>query len=116
MNLDLDLETLKHFKTIFVGYSGGLDSTVLLHRLANSDLVNKLEVIHINHQLSPNAKAWVQQYQSAKLARTPSSARALLQRVQKSAKLARAFSSAKALVRRMFKTAKRARALSSARA
>lgn len=47
------------FTQVFVGYSGGLDSTVLLHALANQPkLHTKLQAIHIHHGLSMNADAW----------------------------------------------------------
>lgn len=49
-----------HSPDITVGYSGGLDSTVLLHALArlvqNADW--KLQAVHVNHGLSPHAIAW----------------------------------------------------------
>ncbi|KTD61622.1 tRNA lysidine(34) synthetase TilS [Legionella spiritensis] len=46
-------------KRLYVGFSGGLDSTVLLHLLAtHPDLKRKLSAIHINHGLSPNAQIW----------------------------------------------------------
>lgn len=49
---------LAPFKNLWVAYSGGLDSTVLLHLLANSPYKSKLHAIHINHALSPNADEW----------------------------------------------------------
>src|SRR6185437_14917839 len=45
----------------WVGLSGGLDSTVLLHALAQLELPVKLHALHINHQISLNADVW--QYQ-----------------------------------------------------
>lgn len=39
------------FQHIYVGYSGGIDSTVLLHILANSELLPKLTALHINHNI-----------------------------------------------------------------
>jgi len=42
----------------FVGFSGGLDSTVLLHLLTSLELSKKIVAIHVNHQMSPNADAW----------------------------------------------------------
>jgi tRNA(Ile)-lysidine synthase len=43
-----------------LGYSGGLDSTVLLHLLARlrSDLDFVLTALHVHHGLSPHADAW----------------------------------------------------------
>jgi tRNA(Ile)-lysidine synthase len=47
------------FHQLFVGFSGGLDSTVLLHALAaNPELYPKLVAVHINHGISPNAFSW----------------------------------------------------------
>jgi len=59
----LALTNFEHFKTLHIAYSGGLDSAVLLHLLANSEYKEKLNVIHINHGLSPNAKQWEQHCQ-----------------------------------------------------
>lgn len=42
----------------WIGFSGGLDSTVLLHALAQLPLPVQLRALHINHQISPNADAW----------------------------------------------------------
>jgi tRNA(Ile)-lysidine synthase len=43
-----------------LGYSGGLDSTVLLHVLAalRETLDFRLTAVHVHHGLSPNADAW----------------------------------------------------------
>ena len=43
-----------------VGFSGGLDSCVLLHLLANlrKTLLFQLSAHHVNHGLSPNAESW----------------------------------------------------------
>ena len=49
-HLDLD-------KKIYVGYSGGPDSTALLHLLCSNDISN-IEAIHINHNLSSNSVEW----------------------------------------------------------
>ncbi len=45
---------------VWVAFSGGLDSTVLLHRLANDDAVRGqgLRAIHVHHGLQPEADAW----------------------------------------------------------
>ena len=57
------------FKTLYkqtdthylLAYSGGLDSHVLLHLLVefkHRRLIDNLDVIHINHQLHPDASQW----------------------------------------------------------
>ncbi|MFZ4077189.1 MAG: tRNA lysidine(34) synthetase TilS [Legionellaceae bacterium] len=44
---------------IIVGYSGGLDSTVLLHVLASDPLLSsKIEAVHVHHGLSVHASDW----------------------------------------------------------
>lgn len=54
-----DSLTLQHFERIWVGFSGGLDSTVLLHALASDlSLVKKIQAVHINHGLSQNTDDW----------------------------------------------------------
>lgn len=50
---------LATYDTVWMGFSGGLDSTVLLHLLAHcSVLRQKLKAVHIHHGLSANATAW----------------------------------------------------------
>jgi tRNA(Ile)-lysidine synthase len=50
---------LSSYRKLIVGFSGGLDSTVLLHNLAQQpQLIERLSVVHIDHGLSPNASAW----------------------------------------------------------
>ena len=50
---------LAQYDAIYVGFSGGLDSTVLLHTLAGCpELLSKLAPIHIHHGLSPSADDW----------------------------------------------------------
>jgi len=61
MNPDTLLASLSPSRQLLVAYSGGLDSTVLLHQLvllrrAHPDLA--LRAIHIHHGLSQNADAW----------------------------------------------------------
>lgn len=44
---------------LIVGYSGGLDSTVLLHVLASHPVLHsKITAIHINHGISSSADLW----------------------------------------------------------
>ena len=47
-------------RPVLVGYSGGLDSTVLLHLLARDPLHRShgLRAIHVHHGLHPDADAW----------------------------------------------------------
>lgn len=53
------IKQLQEYNKLLVGFSGGLDSTVLLHALwANPLLQGKLIAVHVNHQLSANAQAW----------------------------------------------------------
>lgn len=52
-------QSLAKYQTLFVGFSGGLDSTVLLHSLVSfPELVGKLQAVHIHHGLSENADVW----------------------------------------------------------
>lgn len=53
------LNELNKYRKIKVGLSCGLDSSVLLHNLANCEnLRTKIQAIHVNHGLSSNAHAW----------------------------------------------------------
>lgn len=65
LQLDNDLEQMRTSRSelvrLVVGFSGGLDSAVLLFLLSEyckqrTGLV--LEAVHVNHQLSPNADSW----------------------------------------------------------
>jgi len=49
---------LKNEATLWLGYSGGVDSHVLLDFLSKSTLKSQLQVVHINHALSLNADTW----------------------------------------------------------
>lgn len=56
---------LKQAKRIWIGFSGGVDSTVLLHALSHEpELKNKLNALHVHHGLSKNADQWVKHCQS----------------------------------------------------
>lgn len=53
------IHRLDDYERLVVGFSGGLDSTVLLHALAfEVGLCHKLLAVHIHHGLSDNADAW----------------------------------------------------------
>lgn len=43
---------------VVLAVSGGLDSMALLHAAVAARLPQPLQVVHVNHQLSPNALAW----------------------------------------------------------
>jgi len=61
----IDYAFLRSFSRLFVGFSGGLDSTVLLHLLAQEAAnLPPISAIHIHHGISPNAKAWQQHCES----------------------------------------------------
>lgn len=53
------LQRLCKANRVYLGFSGGLDSTVLLHALSEHPAIHqKITAIHINHGLSQNAHAW----------------------------------------------------------
>ena len=53
------IERLNGFNQLVVGFSGGLDSSVLLHALASHpSLRQRLLAVYINHGISHNAPAW----------------------------------------------------------
>ena len=53
------LQELGRYKTLWVGFSGGLDSTVLLHGLIQQPTLKvKVRAVHIHHGLSVNADRW----------------------------------------------------------
>lgn len=54
------LEKINIHKRLYLGYSGGIDSSVLLHILNNNlkKKIFKLTVIHINHSYNINSKNW----------------------------------------------------------
>ena len=55
----INLDIISDIKELYVGYSGGPDSTALLHYLKrHSD--SKLTAIHINHGISVQSKKWEQ--------------------------------------------------------
>lgn len=57
-----DIVDLSAGKTIWVAYSGGVDSRVLLHLLAMAEHphVTKINAIHIDHGLHPDSTQWAQ--------------------------------------------------------
>lgn len=55
--LRTEFESARH---IYVAYSGGLDSHVLLHGAAQVLAAHRLSAIHVNHQLAPQAGLWAE--------------------------------------------------------
>lgn len=53
-------EQLRPNAKLWVAYSGGMDSTVLLHMLTQSSLSSRVGAIHVNHQISPFAGEWAE--------------------------------------------------------
>ncbi|MDX1573133.1 MAG: tRNA lysidine(34) synthetase TilS, partial [Methylophaga sp.] len=52
------LEPFLDGRPLWLAFSGGLDSTVLVHLLARQEPKLPLRLIHINHQLHPDAGQW----------------------------------------------------------
>lgn len=53
------LPELESASALLVGFSGGLDSTVLLHVLCRLIPADKIQALHVHHGLSPRADDWV---------------------------------------------------------
>ncbi len=52
-------ERLLSYRQLVVGFSGGLDSTVLLHLIAREPaFLDKLQAVHVHHGLSAHADVW----------------------------------------------------------
>ena len=50
---------LDKFDRIGIAYSGGLDSTVLLHLLTQKkEFKDKIDAIHVNHSISRDSNKW----------------------------------------------------------
>ncbi len=52
------VQALPSVKRVVVAFSGGVDSTVLLHATVHAELRQPVSAIHINHQLSDSAEDW----------------------------------------------------------
>lgn len=56
---DIWVKPLSEYSKIYVGFSGGLDSTVLVHSLATQAVfAGKIHPIHVHHGLSRYADVW----------------------------------------------------------
>lgn len=56
--IDVALGLIPKASQLSVAYSGGLDSTALLHAVAARWSTKKIRAIHINHRLQPDADRW----------------------------------------------------------
>ena len=58
-----NLSALPSRKTWWVAFSGGLDSSILLHAVSRAELAgtsnHPVRALHINHGISPNTEKWV---------------------------------------------------------
>lgn len=61
-----DLPAGNFTKTLIVAFSGGVDSTVLLHHLVTitTNTPWQVQAVHVNHQLQPQAQAWSEHCQA----------------------------------------------------
>jgi|MDTG01.1.fsa_nt_gb tRNA(Ile)-lysidine synthase len=57
-HLLVHLDKFNNANHLYVGYSGGLDSHVLLYALTEFVDIKKITAIHINHKLSRNSDMW----------------------------------------------------------
>jgi len=62
-SIDAFLNSINNLNTIYVAYSGGLDSSVLLHSIKHRISVLQLSIdvvaLHVNHQLQECSSEWV---------------------------------------------------------
>ena len=56
--IDVALGFVPKASQLSIAYSGGLDSTALLHAVAARRSTKQLRAIHINHRLQPDADRW----------------------------------------------------------
>ena len=61
--LNAELDGKQKSPRLLVGYSGGLDSSVLMHALSvfGKNLDVRIEAVHIDHQLQNDSKLWSEQ-------------------------------------------------------
>lgn len=53
------VQQFEQYEKLWIGFSAGLDSTVLLHNvLAIPELRNKIHAVHVNHHLSTHSTVW----------------------------------------------------------
>lgn len=61
LSLQNIIQSITDKQSFVIAYSGGLDSHVLLHamyELKKNNPTIKIQAVHINHQINPNANAW----------------------------------------------------------
>lgn len=54
------LDRMRSVRRFHVGFSGGLDSSVLLHVLHQARPAAEIRAVHVNHGLRPGARQWAQ--------------------------------------------------------
>lgn len=64
LDIGSSLERLNTFENIYIAFSGGADSTALLHLLSQTSLKQKLIALHVNHGLQADANQWQEQCQA----------------------------------------------------
>lgn len=62
--IQAELSALPKVARVWVGFSGGADSSALLHSALALKAQFDIAAIHVNHQLSPNASSWQEHCQS----------------------------------------------------
>jgi len=55
-----NLNHLPEARQYFIAFSGGMDSTALLHALIESEIKSKIVAIHINHNINPLSTMWAE--------------------------------------------------------
>jgi len=62
-NIQSLIQKIPQEKTLWVAYSGGVDSHALLHFLSQQSFPHKIRAVHVNHGLSQFAASWTQHCQ-----------------------------------------------------
>ena len=57
-SLNIGLEELDKYKRIGIAFSGGLDSSVLLHSCNSNLSKSKLTTLHVNHGVNKQSAKW----------------------------------------------------------
>ncbi len=60
----LNLSHLPKARQYYIAFSGGMDSTALLHALLQSHIKDQIIAIHVNHNIDPQSDIWQQHCES----------------------------------------------------